>query len=224
MTIEVSFESDEPLGDGPTQETFVGTCMLCGQPLKCRWWIFGGRRIHGTVHDKCAAEFEAQRRGKKTEQAAAVPDRFKEWDSSKFHYLQALSQAQSFEPNSKYRTLVIMGDPGKGKSRLAWQIVRQFFDIWSEERHQTKWVEYFTFSDLLTEYDQSKITKVKMAQFVFLDDLAKGTPGRTMALIQEVVRFRIKQQKWTFLTLDDEAFDAGLEDLFRERAVVVTVE
>ena len=104
-------------------------------------------------------------------------------------------------------------------------MIRQFFEIWAEQRRQSRWVEYFLFSDLATEYDQSKIIKVKTAQFVFLDDLTELPPGRTRAQIQEVVRYRVQSAKWTFLTIDKDAFDEDLlTNVFRERAVKIKVK
>jgi hypothetical protein len=227
MTVAISF-NDEPAQpeNGPTNEYWEGKCLFCHKPLKARYWLLNGKRLRPTVHDWCADRYGKMLHDprKTVEADAQVPERFRHWELAKFPNKHAFSLAQSFDPDSRYKTLVIMGDPGKGKSRLAWQVIRQFFEIWAEKRHQSRWVEYFTFSDLFTEYDQSKISRAKLAQFVFIDDLAKGTPGRTMALIQEVVRYRVKGERWTFLTVDDEAFDAGLQDLFRERAVVVTVE
>jgi hypothetical protein len=225
MTVAISFDDDQPQ-NGPTNLYWEGKCLFCHKPLKARYWLLNGKRLRPTVHDWCADRYGKMLHDprKTAGNDAVIPERFRHWDPAKFPYPQAFAEAQSFDPESQYKTLVIMGDPGKGKSRLAWQVVRQFFEIWAERRNQSRWVEYFTFSDLFTEYDQSKISKAKLAQFVFIDDLAEGTPGRTMALIQEVIRFRVKDQRWTFLTVDDEDFDAGLEDLFRERAVVVTVE
>jgi len=223
MTVHVDFDDELP-ENGPTNEYWEGKCALCQQPIKARYWMLMGKKMHGNVHEKCADKYEAERRGQKTE-VVQIPERFRDWDPDKFPDKQAFSQAQAFDPDSKYKTLAILGDPGKGKSRLMWQVIRQFFEIWAEQRRQSRWVEYFLFSDLATEYDQSKIIKVKTAQFVFLDDLTELPPGRTRAQIQEVVRYRVQSAKWTFLTIDKDAFDEDLlTNVFRERAVKIKVK
>jgi len=223
MTIEINFDDDELPENGPTNEWWEGKCLLCHQPIRARYWMVMGKRMHGTVHEGCCDRYERELHGQKTEQVA-IPERFKEWDTEKFPDKQAFAAAQAFDPDSKYKTLALLGDPGKGKSRLMWQIVRQFFEVWAEQRRQSRWVEYFLFSDLATEYDQSRITKVKMSQFVFLDDLTELPPSRTKALIQEVVRYRVQTQKWTFLTIDKAEFDPDLiHHVCHERAVVVKV-
>jgi hypothetical protein len=74
----------------------------------------------------------------------------------------------------------------------------------------------------MTEYDQSKITKVKLGQFVFIDDLAEAASGRMRTLIQEVIRYRVQTQRWTFLTIDNDKFDPDLlTNVFHERAITV---
>ena len=231
MTVEIDFDDPEQdysgIENGPTSEYWTGKCLWCHQPLKARFWMLQGKRLRPTVHDRCAQAYEKMLHDprKTVEGDAQIPERFRHWDPAKFPDKHAFSVAQSFDPKSQFKVLAILGDPGKGKSRLMWQIIRQFFEIWSEERHQSRWVEYFLFSDLASEYDQSKIMKVKMAQFAFLDDLTELPAGRTRAQIQEVVRYRVQTQKWTFLTIDKDAFDEDLlTNVFRERAITVKVK
>lgn len=225
--IEVSFDEEEPLPEnGPTNQWWSGQCKACHQPLKARYWMVQGKRLRPTVHDRCAAQYDQQLRDprKTVEGDAAIPERFLYWDSAKFSDKHAFFQAQGFDPDSKFKVLAILGNPGKGKSRLCWQVIRQFFEIWAERRHQSRWVEYFHFSDLMTEYDQSKISKAKLAQFAFIDDLADAPSGRTKSQVQELIRHRCQNQKWTFLTIDNTEFDPDLlTNVFRERAVTVKV-
>jgi hypothetical protein len=228
MTVRIDFD-DEPADlpeNGPTNEWLDTLCMFCRKPLRARFWMVSGKRLRPTVHDWCADKYSKMLHDprKTVDGDASVPERFRHWDPAKFPNKHAFSQAQSFDPDSQLKALAILGDPGRGKSRLMWQVVRQFFEIWAEARNQSRWVEYFLFSDLMTEYDQSKITKLKLAQFAFVDDLADAPSGRTKALIQEVIRYRVQSQKWTFLTIDNDGFDADLiRNVFRERAVTVKV-
>jgi hypothetical protein len=229
MTVRIDFD-DEPADlpeNGPTNEWLDTLCMFCRKPLRARFWMVSGKRLRPTVHDWCADKYSKMLHDprKTVDGDASVPERFRHWDLSKFPDKHAFSEAQSFGPDNKHKVLVIMGDPGKGKSRLAWAVVRQFFEVWAEERSQSRWVDVFHFSDLASEYDQAKISRIKSSQFVFIDDLADMPSGRIKSLIQEAVRFRIQSQRWTFLTIDSAKFDEDLiARVLKGRAVVITVK
>jgi DNA replication protein DnaC len=226
MTVEIDFSDENPfVPTGPPPPDKEIECAICKKPLRARHhWIIS-RWMHGTVHERCAAEWERSRVSGHREEVK-IPDRFGEWDLSRFPHKRAFSEAQSFEPDSRLKTLIIMGPPGSGKSRLMWNIVAQFFNVWASERRQSRWVEYLLFTDLMTDYDQSKITKLKTCQFAFVDDIGcTESFGRSRALLQDVIRFRLSTQKWTFLTIDDRKFDPDLIDnAVRDRAKLVIID
>jgi DNA replication protein DnaC len=231
MTVQVDFdeEDEQPAAveNGPTNLWWEGQCLFCRKPLRARYWMLMGKPLRPTVHEQCAQRYNKMLHDprKTVPGDAEIPERFRFWDFAKFPDKHAFSLAQSFDPDSQYKTLAILGNPGKGKSRLMWQVVRQFFEIWAEQKNQSRWVEYYLFSDLMTEYDQSKISKAKAAQFCFIDDLADAPSGRVKAAVQEVVRYRVQSQKWTFLTIDSDKFDPDLlTNVFRERALKVEVQ
>ena len=223
MTIEVDFSEEEP-DSGKTQETFEASCLLCHQPLKGNWWLIMGVRMRATVHDRCLRAYDSKA-GKKIE-SHQIPERFAHWDGKLFAHQDVLSTATAFAPDSKLRVMALIGPPGTGKSRLMWQVVQSFFDEWGRYNHQERWCEYMLFSDLASgEYDQSRLAKVKSTQFLFLDDIRDMPSGRMKSQIQEIIRYRVQSQKWTFLTIDDPGFDFDLiNHVFRERAVVAVID
>jgi hypothetical protein len=240
--INVSFDSDEPPRDLTPEslalqpwedaspaielaETWTRPCALCREPLQGRFWWWRGRRWYGaTCHDRCLRLWDRNRVRRKAGPLRTIPERFAAFDPAKFRYERALSQAQDFQPGSRVKVLALIGPIGRGKSRLIWQVISQFFDIWEQERGQSRWVDAFNFSDLLTEYDQARVMRIKNAQFVLIDDIGDCPAGRMRSTLQEVIRYRAKTQAWTFLTCDDIAFDPDLvKHVFVERALVVMV-
>jgi DNA replication protein DnaC len=202
--------------DKPLDKTI--NCVLCHSPLKVTYHWIVNHWLHATVHDQCAANFEKRLKGKKA-LITEIPERFQHWDSAQFSNQQAVADASSFDLNAAYTVLALVGLPGRGKSRLMWHVVSQFFsDL------PGKWVDYFLFVDLMSgEYDQSRIIKIKTSPFVFIDDIGcTESYGRTRAQLQDAIRYRVQMRRWTFLTIDDPSFDNGLiENVFRDRAVVV---
>ena len=135
-----------------------------------------------------------------------------------------MAQARAFGPESPQHILVIVGVRALGKSRLMWAIVTQFFDELREHTGANRWCDYFTSSDLLTEFDRSTLIRLKGCAYAFVDDLGSTDSfGRQRAQLQDAIRSRIYKNQWTFLTIDDVNFDPGLPDFLRGRAVVVRV-
>lgn len=197
-------------------------CRLCGAPLKLvQWhWVYD-RWLHDTVHVRCAEEWEKR---KATEGVKAmereIPERFRHFDAKKANQ-EALWRAQEFSPESDKKTLAIVGVPGRGKSRLMWAIVEQFF----AELGGSRWVEYFLFEDLITEFDRNALTKLKGAKHAFIDNVGGvESYGRERAQLQSVIRTRINKGMWTFLTIDNIDFDSGLKALCRDRALFVVID
>ena len=234
MTVEISFDDEQDqtfsgIENGPTNQWWEGTCRFCHRPLRARYWMLMGKRLRPTTHDACAAAYEKMLKDpqKKVEGDAQVPEQFRHWDLGKFRNEQAFSEAQAFDPDSQRKTLVVMGDVGKGKSRLAWAIVRQFFELWSDSRNQARWVDYFSFVDLVSgDYDQSKLSRLKNCQFAFVDDIGcVDSFGKRRAEIQAALRFRVQSDRWSFLTVDHADFDRDLfEHIVMDRACVVVID
>jgi hypothetical protein len=230
MTIEVDFDDEPPpysgIENGPTNQFWSGNCKICKLPLTSRWWLVMGARIHASVHDKCAQKYNQDllSPNKRQDQDSLIPERFREWSLEKFKDKRGFSAAQCFDPEHQYSVLVLMGDVGRGKSRLGWQIAKQFCEIWSELHNQSRWCDYFEFSDLCSEYDQSKLLRLKNCWFAFVDDIRDVPIGRIRSSIQDAIRSRVKRQGWTLLTIDDPRFDEDLvEHVLRERAVKITI-
>jgi hypothetical protein len=204
--------------DKPLDKTI--DCVLCHSPLKVTYHWIVNHWLHATVHDQCAANFEKRLKGKKA-LIAEIPERFQHWDLAQFSNQRAVADASSFDLNATHTVLALVGLPARGKSRLMWHIVAQFFNDLPG-----KWVDYFLFVDLMTEYDQSKIIRLKQSPFAFIDDIGcTESFGRTRAQLQDAIRYRVQTQKWTFLTIDNQDFDQDLiKNVFRDRATVVVID
>lgn len=244
MPIDVSFDfdGDEPPRDLTPQaladivigervaeaielpETWTRPCRLCGKPLTGHFWHWNYKKWYGqTCHERCITGWDARRAGEKPFRPE-IPERFAAFDIGKFRYPDAADEASAFGPDSKLKALALIGPVGRGKSRLMWQVISQFFTLWAQERGQSRWVDAYLFSDLVTEYDQSALNKLKHAQFVLVDDIGDLPAGRARSSLQEVIRNRVKTGRWTFLTIDDTKFDPDLvKHIFVERGVAVMV-
>jgi DNA replication protein DnaC len=208
--------------DKPPDKTIK--CLLCEQPLKVthHWIPFLNHWMHATCHDRCEEEWEQkQRHGQKAPWQREIPDRFTHFDVTKVPDQRAAAEASDFGPDANYKTLAIIGPPGRAKSRLMWNVVKGFFDVLGNNR----WIDYYLFTDLMTEFDRNQIAKLKMSKYAFVDDIgATESYGRERAQLQDAIRTRVQKGQWTFLTIDELSFDPGFEDLFRERAVVIYVK
>lgn len=231
MAIDISFDDLSPGGDEiippavRLDARWERPCRLCGGQMTGHYWSWAGRIYFGsTSHQECIDTEEHRKRGEKPF-IARIPERFASFDPNKFRNADAFDQAGAFTPDSKYNVLAIIGPPGKGKSRLAWHIVEQFFQLWNMHRGQSKWVEYFLSSDLMSEYDQSKLSLLKNCQFAFVDDLGDCPAGRIRSALQNAIRYRVQAGKWSFLTIDSIEFDQDLvEHVFLERATVIIMD
>lgn len=197
-------------------------CKICGEEMIVQYHWLIDRWMHATVHERCADRIRpAKLRGPDRE----IPERFLEFDP-KLANQDALATAQGFMPDSKRKTLVIVGVPKRGKSRLMWSIVGQFFDVLREQTGAKRWPEYFLFADLVSELDRTQLNRFKIAKHAFLDDVGcVESYGKERASLQQVIRARIqKAENWTFMTVDSLKFDDGLEDFMRGRAVVIYLD
>jgi hypothetical protein len=182
------------------------------------------RWLHPTVHVRCRDLYDrnqAEVRSSLHVLEREMPERFLKFDPSKAD-ARALMIAQGFTPQSDRKTLVLIGVPARGKSRIMWAVITQFFDILREETGAERWVDYFTFADLVSESDRTMLNRFKLSKHAFLDNLGcVESYGRERAGLQQVIRARIERgENWTFLTIDSLRFDDGLETLLKGRAIV----
>lgn len=205
-----------PLEFDDKPDDYHGTCELCGKPL----YITHHRlfdRWHATrAHERCIDERFSTTKPKKPR---VVPARFGEFDPTKADK-RAMGLCAGFSPESKVRTLAILGVPALGKSRLLWATAIQFFD----DLGGTAWVDAFGFEKLVAELDRAALAKITNARYVLVDDIGCiESYGRERAALQAALRARIKGGKWTFLTVDNMDFDPGLEDVLKHHALVVAL-
>jgi hypothetical protein len=192
-------------------------CLICGKPFLATHYQILDKWVHPTVHDRCAEQYY---KNKDTARAPGVqiPERFASFDGSKLSD-EARSLCAAFTPTSEVKTLAIVGPPHKGKSRLLWNVVKGFF---IELGHG--WVEPYLFENLMAEYDKAALQKIATSRYVLVDDVgAVESYGRERAGLQAAIRARIKNGLWTFLTIDSMSFDPELENVFKGRALVVTM-
>jgi hypothetical protein len=199
-------------------------CALCGKPMVARYHYLFGRWLHSTVHDKCAEAHDrksGQRSAKGVEQE--IPPRFAHFDA-KMAIAEAVDAVVSFSPASELKTLAVIGVPARAKSRLMWSVIQGFFGELERKTGLQRWVDYYIFPDLVTEYDRGVFTKIKLGKYVFIDDIGcTESYGRERAAVQDVIRARVQKNMWTFLTIDDPEFDR-FKDIFRDRAVEVWIK
>jgi hypothetical protein len=214
--------------DQPPDE--VVECRLCGQPLTVRYhWIeVLNRWLRPSCHNECVNRYEAnQRAGAKPLDNGnrEVPEHFREFDPNKADQ-DALENCSLFTPDSRLRTLALVGVPRRGKSRLMWAIIEQFFTLLERNREIRRWVDYFLFSDLISELDRNQLAKLKMSKFAFVDNIGEvESYGKERASLQQILRARVqKGDAWTFLTIDSISFDPGLIDVMNNRATLVYIE
>jgi hypothetical protein len=198
-------------------------CEYCGQLMQVtHFWLPSRKRwaLSRTVHDECM-EKSWKKFGKPVSQA--VPERFQGFDPTKFGDQAALEAAMKFQ-EYPFRTIAIIGEPGKGKSRLMWYVVQLFFTELAKFG-QMRWCDYWIFPDLVTDFDNILLRKVKESGYAFIDDVGSTHAfGRERAQLQDVIRSRVQNKRFTFLTIDNPEFDPDFKHLFKERAVEIYVE
>jgi hypothetical protein len=199
-------------------------CKWCGQSMTVtHHWVLS-LWLHPTVHDTCADAYMA----KQTERAGPkplIPERFRDWQVERFQHKQAFADAVSFDPDSAFKTLVIVGEPGNGKTRLMWTVINQFFDVMRQRTGEQRWVDHYLFTDIVSELDKTLLAKMKMTKYLYVSDVGSvDSYGRERAGLQQVLRSRIQHGQWTFLCIDSlQTFDPGLEDFFKGRATVISI-
>lgn len=190
-------------------------CLICGKPFLVTHYQILDKWVHPTVHDRCADQYYKK---KDAAPGLQIPERFAHFDGSKLSD-EARSLCGTFTPQSEVHTLVIVGPPHKGKSRLLWNVVKGFF---VELGHG--WVDAFLFEELMAEFDKEALRKIAAARYVLVDDIgAVESYGRERAGLQAAIRTRIKNGLWTFLSIDSMSFDPELENVFKGRAIVVAL-
>ena len=200
-------------------------CMLCRQPMwVTHYWIgVVNHWWHATVHERCLDAYDALRRKSQLSvvKGREVPERFLDFNHALADQ-EALAIAKSFTPDSKLRTLALIGVPRRGKSRIMWAVVTQFFDLLELKTGADCWIQYFIFPDLVSELDRVMLNRLKTAKYAFVDDIGSvESYGRERAALQQVIRTRIqKGDLWSFLVIDSLTFDPGLQDLLKGRAVI----
>ena len=197
-------------------DDYDGACEICGQSMRITHHLLGTNWRPVRAHDYCINKFYSVTRSKAPRE---IPERFQTFNPQKADQ-RAMRLAEAFSPQSKVKTLAILGTPGKGKSRILWAAVIQFFD----ELGGTAWVESFGFESLMTEYDKLALNRIAKARFVLVDDIGCiMSYGKERAGLQAALRSRIKSGKWTFITVDDMGFDPGLEDVLRSFALIIAM-
>jgi len=197
-------------------------CAICGEMLVANYhWLFS-RWMHASVHDKCAQDWEKNfGSGYRKVNPQEIPARFAEFHPLKLDR-RVVAACAAFSPESDLKTLAIIGERATGKSRLMWASIQSFFGELKRLTGMLAWVDYYLFTDLITEYDRNVLAKVKMGRYVAIDDIGcTESYGRERAQLQDVIRTRVQKGMWTFLTIDNPEFDPGLGDLFRDRALTV---
>jgi hypothetical protein len=196
-------------------------CQLCRQPLQTDWYWMVNRWLRATIHHQCAEAFDQKTQVKAEEIPRPIPDRFLsfDWDLAD---KGAKTAVTAFSPDSPLHTVALLGPPATGKSRLMWTVVKGFFDHLEATTGAKRWVHYRIFPELVAEPPRELLAEIKEARYVFIDDIGSTEAyGRDKARLQDIIRLRVQKNLWTFLTIDDPAFDPGFKDLFRDRALVV---
>jgi len=195
-------------------------CALCGGTLISDWHWMVNRWIRASVHVKCAEAFD-QKVHAVIQAERPIPERFQAFDPA-LNDQTAISAVAAFTPDSALHTLALLGPPAHGKSRLMWATVKMFFDQLELESGAKRWVRYYIFPELVAEPPKDILAEIRDARYVFIDDIGcTECYGRDKARLQDVIRTRVQKGLWTFLTIDDPAFDPGFKDLFRDRALEV---
>lgn len=211
--VEINF--DEEANVMPTDPIY---CMLCGGELRgvgYFWWQRGWHRSQ-TVHQACLERREKPRGAK----AQWIPDKFAHFDGSRIDP-EAVTQAAEFSPEYSRHILAVVGLPGRGKSRLVWATVKGFVDQ-LELAGKTARVDYFSFCELVSEYDKQKIAELKNCRYAFVDNIGSvDSFGRERASLQAAIRARLERNAWTFLSIDSLSFDPDLERQLQERALLI---
>src|SRR5258705_6132680 len=151
--------------DKPPDKTIK--CMLCSEPLVVRhhWIAVINQWMHPTCHDACVDKWKRENRGGEAAPwERAIPERFRSFNAMAAPDQRAVAAANDFGPDSQFKTLAIIGPRGSSKSRLMWNVIQGFFDILGNGR----WVDYYIFPDLMTEFDRGQITKLKLSKYAFV--------------------------------------------------------
>lgn len=197
---------------------YEGTCELCGGSMLITHHLLLNHWIATRAHDRCIDERYATT-FHKAKTPPEMPERFRSFDIKQADQ-RAVRLVEGFSPQSKLKTLAILGIAGQGKSRLLWATVVGFFD----QLGGAAWVEHFGFEQLMSELDRAALNRITHARFVLVDDIGCiESYGKERAGLQAALRTRIKGGKWTFLTVDNMDFDPGLEDVLKHHAVVVAL-
>lgn len=204
----------------------VVQCSICGEPLKINfiWFELGRRWIQSSsVHAACWEEWNKKEPSRNVVQL--IPPHYREISPVRFDH-KVLAQAGGFRPDNAKRILAIIGQPRKGKTQLAWWIIARFFRQLEEDTGYRRWVDYFLFTELMADYDKTRNQMLMGSKYLFVDDIGcVESYGRDRAALQAVIRSRISQNRWTFLTIDNlPSFDPGLEEILQAGAVNIVVE
>jgi hypothetical protein len=200
------------------------TCMICGLAMTAYWhFVSPGHWMRSSVHDRCAARYDGEAIGLEKAPKREIPPRFEEFEPTKANQ-DALDAAIAFLDQDRYKCLMIGGAPARGKSRMMWKVVQSFFGSMEATTGYQAWVDYYLYTDLVSEIDKTLLSKAKATRYVFIDDIGSTQSfGRERAALQDVIRTRVAKGQWTFLTIDSLDFDPGLEEFLEGRAVKVWI-
>jgi predicted AAA+ superfamily ATPase len=151
---------------------------------------------------------------------------YQHFDPEKFGHEKAQAQAVEFGPSAERHSLALIGPARQGKSRLMWKVVQQFFDDLQNLEGNQDWVDQIYFEELMVDFQRSAIDRVAQSRYCFIDNIGcVDSYGRERAQLQSAIRTRVRDNRWTFLTIDNlQNFDPGLADILKSRAKVIYIE
>lgn len=188
------------------------------------WFDLGGRWLRNPpvpIHEKCIP-------GQKSKKHAnfVIPERYREpFQTVHFGNDAAFAKAAEFGPESKQHFFAIIGLPRKGKSRLCWTVMAEFFLRLKERTATQEAPEVFSWADLVGENDPYKLNRLKTAKFVYLGDAGSTEIyGRSRALVQAALRHRLDKNLWSFVDIDDVRFDEDFCARLKTEAFCVWID
>jgi DNA replication protein DnaC len=214
--------SEKPTSPQPQPK--LRKCLLCGKQFVAPACWFWCKWTYPTVHVACADEYDRQNKIFST-----VPMPFKvgrnpgtqllEFKLSKFNQfdpklaeprLKTIVEDWEDQRKAGKKNLLIIGPPGKGKSRVMHTLLKQL-----AEYENTK-IDSFYFPEVALDFDRGLIKTMERVRNLFLDDIGTTESyGQMRASVQNVLRTRLARGRPMYLTVDNLEFD---RDLFGKMA------
>lgn len=121
----------------------------------------------------------------------------------------------------KRQTVLLGGEPGTMKTRLAWRMVRMIWDTKATVRCFTSWEFQAELQDASGRHEGAKwAADLKQAELVFIDDLGKAEwTANTHGTFFEILEARMNRRKALLITTN-ESFKSLAEARENHKAVV----